>query len=202
MNAMKKLLLLALTALLAFPGAFAQEDAGADEKNISFGILVMGGARYDNVRMCAGSPAGVKGGPIGDIMFTMKYRFSDKYAAVLNIPVMRPILFAASHDMLQFEPEAVFEMHRSLNGKRDFIHGPGLGLSANYGPDYNSGTENPTESFYAFGPIVNYQVGLAFNGKSQQHVIALKSFYTPLFSSDGHDNGHVVGGTLQYSIYF
>ena len=114
---------------------------------------------------------------------------------------MRPILFAIAHDMLQFEPEAVFEMRKPINEKRDFIHGPGMGLSLHYGPDYKSDAENPSESFFAAGPIINYQAGLLFKTKVENS-IALKAFYTPLFSSGNHDNGNVVGGVLQYSIYF
>ena len=34
----------------------------------SYGIMFMGGGRYDDLRMCVGSAAGVKGGPIADIM--------------------------------------------------------------------------------------------------------------------------------------
>ncbi len=187
-----------LAVLLSFPAANAQES---EARKTTFGFLVMGGARYDNVRMCAGSPAGVKGGPIGDVMLSINHSFNEKNSVVFNIPVMRPILFAAAHNMLQFEPEAIYEMHKILSDKKDFIHGPGVGFSANYGPDYKSSTENPTESFFAIGPIVNYQIGLEFKAK-HSHTIALKTFYTPLFSFDGHDNGHVVGSVIQYSMHF
>lgn len=195
---MKKYLTLMFITFLFLPNLNAQDNS---ERKITFGFLGMGGGRYDNVRMCAGSPAGIKGGPIGDIMFSMKYNINEKNKMVINIPVMRPILFAAAHEMLQFEPEAIYEMHKVIDNKKDFIHGPGVGISANYGPDYKSSTENPTESFFAVGPIVNYQVGLVFKAK-KDHTIALKSFYTPLFSFDGHDNGHVVGGVIQYSVHF
>lgn len=195
---MKKLIIFCVIIFALMHSAIAQDVEG---KKLQFGILVMGGGRYDDVRMCVGSPAGVKGGPIGDVMFSAKYLKSDKYAIVLNIPVMRPILFAVAHEMLQFEPEAVFEIHKPINEKRDFITGPGMGLSLHYGPDYRSDSENPTESFFAAGPIINYQVGLLFKSKIEQS-IALKAFYTPLFSAGNHDNGNVVGGALQYAIYF
>ncbi len=38
----------------------------------------MGGGRYDDLRMCVGSPAGVKGGPIADIMFVTRYQKTIK----------------------------------------------------------------------------------------------------------------------------
>jgi hypothetical protein len=189
-----------LAAILFFSiqSLFAQQ---IENKKFSVGIMAMVGGRYDDVRMCVASPAGVKGGPIGDIMLAFRVKKNDKFTFVFNLPVARPILFAAAYNMLQFEPEAIFEIHKVINEKRDFFSGPGLGLSLNYGPDYKSDNNNPSESFFSGGPIISYQVGFLFKANVQSS-FALKAFYIPLFSSNGHDNGNVAGGALQYTFYF
>jgi hypothetical protein len=195
---MKKLLFFATILFFSIQSLFAQQ---IESKKFSFGIMAMGGGRYDDVRMCVASPAGVKGGPIGDIMLAFRYRKNDKFAFVFNLPVFRPVLFAAAFNLLQFEPEANFEIHKVINEKRNIFTGPGLGLSLNYGPDYKSNNDNPTESFFSVGPIINYQIGFLFKTKVQNSLV-LKAFYIPLFSSNGHDNGNVAGAALQYALYF
>ncbi len=186
-------------ALLLF-SVFSLLSQVQTTKQNFFGLLIMAGGRYDDVRMCIATPAGVKGGPIGDIMFAVKHRINDKHAFSFNLPVMRPILFGAIFKMLQLEPEAAFQMFTPINNKIDFIHGPGIGLSFHYGPDYRSDSENPSKSFFAMGPMVTYQAGLAFKGK-RENSLTFKAFYTPLFAN-GYANGTVAGGALQYAIYF
>ncbi|MDA3892245.1 MAG: hypothetical protein PF517_11335 [Salinivirgaceae bacterium] len=195
---MKQLSLFATILFFSIQTLVAQQ---IESKKFSVGIMAMGGGRYDDVRMCVASPAGVKGGPIGDIMLAFRHRKNDKFAFVFNLPVFRPVLFAAAFNLLQFEPEVNFEIHKAINEKRNFFSGPGLGLSLNYGPDYKSNKNNPTESFFSIGPIINYQVGFLFKTKVQNSIV-LKAFYIPLFSSNGHDNGNVAGGALQYALYF
>ncbi len=174
-------------------GAFAQNISN---DKISYGMMFMGGGRYDDLRMCVGSAAGVKGGPIADLMFVTRYQKDPSSAVSINIPVMRPILFGKAFKMLQFEPEVNWETHRTLNsGKRIFM-GPGVGLSFHYGPDYESDLDNRGDSFFAIGPMLNYSVGLSFN-KDQTRNLALKMFYIPLFGKDYKD-GTVLGGTIQY----
>jgi hypothetical protein len=195
---MKQFSLFALLLIFSLQSLIAQQ---IENKKFSFGIMFMAGGRYDDVRMCVASPAGVKGGPIGDIMLAFKHQKNDKYAFVFNLPVFRPILFGAAFKMLQYEPEAIFEIHKVINEKTIFFYGPGFGLSLNYGPDYKSNNKNPTVSFFSAGPIINYQLGFLFTSKIQNSM-ALKAFYIPLFSANNHDNGNVLGGALQYSIYF
>lgn len=195
---MKQPALLAAILFFSIQSLFAQQ---IENKKFSVGVMAMGGGRYDDVRMCVASPAGVKGGPIGDIMLAFRVKKNDKFTFVFNLPVFRPILFAAAYNMLQFEPEAIFEIHKVINEKRDFFSGPGLGLSVNYGPDYNSNNDNPSESFFSGGPIISYQIGFLFKAKVQSS-FALKAFYIPLFSSNSHDNGNVAGAALQYTLYF
>ncbi|HMB01443.1 MAG TPA: hypothetical protein VKS21_10705, partial [Spirochaetota bacterium] len=74
----------------------------AGEKYI--GINFLFGGRYDNLRMCVGSPAGVKGGPIADIGLDIKVSLDNQHDLVINLPIMRPILFGAAFKMLQYEP--------------------------------------------------------------------------------------------------
>jgi hypothetical protein len=195
---MKQLSFFAAILFFSIQSLLAQQ---IETKKHSFGVMAMAGGRYDNVRMCVASPAGTKGGPIGDIMLALRYKKNEKVDFVFNMPVFRPILFAAAYNMLQFEPEAILEIHKVINTKRDFFTGPGLGMSLNYGPDYQSDNTNPTASFFSGGPIVSYQIGFLFKAKHQSS-LALKAFCIPLFSSDGHDNGIVAGGALQYAFYF
>ncbi len=176
---------------------FAQTDI---HKSKSFGIMIMGGGRYDDLRMCVGSAAGVKGGPIADIMFVTKYHKNANNALSINIPVFRPILFGTAFKLLQFEPEVNWEMYRTTkSGKRIFM-GPGLGLSFHYGPDYESDLDNRGEDFFAIGPMLNYSVGLSFNEERTKN-LGLKLFYIPLFGED-KNNGTVLGAAVQYYLIF
>ena len=123
-------------ALLVF--LYVESSLSAEAKDVSFGIHFMVGGRYDNIRMCVASPAGKKGGPIADIMFDTKFRVNDNLSIAFNLPVMRPILFAAAFKMLQFEPQFSFEFRKNIKDDKDLIIGPGLGASFHYGPDYKS----------------------------------------------------------------
>ena len=51
---------------------FAVSLTADNHDNSNFGIKVMAGGRYDDMRMCVGSDAGVKGGPIADVMLLYK----------------------------------------------------------------------------------------------------------------------------------
>lgn len=188
---MKKLVILLCMAGMCF----AQNAMLSD---FCSGFMVMGGARYDNVRMCVGSAAGVKGGPIADVMFSTKYHVKQNKMLVFNFPVMRPLLFGIAFKMLQFEPELNMEIHGDWQG-RDIYWGPGLGLSLNYSPDYLSDMDMRGPDFFSMGPTVNCQAGVEIISRSY---ISLKTFYTPLFRFDGGDNGMVLGLTGQFSKYF
>ncbi|MBN1273942.1 MAG: hypothetical protein JXB26_16885 [Candidatus Aminicenantes bacterium] len=169
--------------------------------DLSFGVLFMAGGRYDNLRMCVGSAAGVKGGPIADIMLVTKYSLSSKYSLTFNLPVMRPILFGVRFDMLQFEPEFTLEFRKKWNERRAFITGPGLGVSLHYGPDYKSDLDNRGESFFAAGPFISWKFGLAFlRNEKTRSMLGLKLFYVPLFAKD-RANGTVLGGALTYILF-
>ncbi len=166
----------------------------------SYGLMFMGGGRYDDLRMCVGSAAGVKGGPIADIMFVTKYHKNANNTLSINIPVFRPILFGAAFKLLQFEPEVNWEIYRTTKSGKRIYMGPGLGLSLHYGPDYESDLDNRGEDFFAIGPMLNYSVGLSFNEERTKN-IGLKLFYIPLFGED-KNNGTVLGAAVQYYIIF
>ena len=176
---------------------FAQTDM---HKSKSFGIMIMGGGRYDDLRMCVGSPAGVKGGPIADIMFVTQFKRNDEKLMSLNIPVFRPILFGTAFKLLQFEPELNWEKKATLKNGKTLIHGPGVGLSFHYGPDYESDLDNRGEDFFAIGPMVNYSIGIVLDN-DQRKKLALKTFYIPLFG-ENENNGTVIGASLQYYYLF
>ena len=101
------LIFLSLTVLTSF----------ADEDKFAFGITVIAGGRYDNLRMCVASPAGIKGGIIADIFLNFTFLVKEDFNIAVKIPVMRPILFAAAFKMLQFEPEVDFIFKRTLNDR-------------------------------------------------------------------------------------
>ena len=165
------------------------------------GITFMAGGRYDDLRMCVASPAGIKGGPLADGMFSLKFFSLNSYDINLHIPVLRPILFGAAFKMLQFEPEFSFEFKKEMNSKIILVGGPGMGISFHYGPDYKSSKRNKGESFFAGGPIINGFLGIGILSKKKKtHYLLLKIFYTPLFAKNKF--GNVAGGALMYSYYF
>ena len=49
------------------------------------GLTFMAGGRYDNLRMCVGSSAGTKGGPIADGIFSIKFHSPESYDINLQI---------------------------------------------------------------------------------------------------------------------
>lgn len=196
---MKKFMVFVLVLIGVVPFVNGQETS---VNKYYHGILFMAGGRYDNLRRCAATSAGTKGGPIADIMFVSKKKLSDKYSLAFNLPVMRPILFASAFKMLQFEPEFMLEYTKSINEKYNLVMGPGLGASFHYGPDYKSKLRDMSSSFFAVGPFFSWQTGIAFKKEGKVKSSAeLKAFYVPLFAKD-RTTGTVLGGALLYTIYF
>lgn len=188
---MKKIIVI-FSCILSLTGILQAQD-----RSISYGLHLMMGGRYDDMRMCVGSPAGVKGGPIMDIYFDVRFPVGQKDQLALNIPVARPILFGAAFNMLQFEPQLTYEHHFESNGSSNGVLGAGMGLSFHYGPDYKSDRENPGESFFAMGPVFSGFAGWQFKGDKVNWMPGLKAFYSPLFSKDYPHTGTVVGGALE-----
>ena len=172
---------------------------GAPQTGCSF----LAGIRYDDLRMCVATPAGVKGGPMGDIAATLRFPVDTKSSVGIKIPVMRPILFGAAFKMLQFEPEFTLEYQPEGNiGKHIFLES-GVGGSFHWGPDYN--TERDAEqrdNFFAAGPTISTLLGFRLPGPQQKRrYLGLKLFYTALFSKE-RSRGTVFGLALEGGFSF
>ena len=187
---------LAITVFLMFCGGIPARGAGNDA--LSIGALFMAGGRYDNLRMCVATDAGVKGGPMADIQLALKYALSREYSVSFHLPVMRPVLFWTAFDMLQFEPEFTFEYRKPLSGNLSFTTGPGLGVSLHHGPGYESDLDNRGEDFFAAGPYLSYMCGIVFESGN---VLGLRAIYVPLFSEE-RSRGTVLGAALEYTVFF
>lgn len=162
----------------------------------SLGIHGMMGVRYDDVRMCVSSGAGVRGGPVGDVTLDLR-RYTGAHGAVLfSLPVMRPVLFGAAFRMLQFEPAVHYE-HLIVRDKVEYVWGPGLGISLHYGPDYRSNLDDRGEEFFAAGPQIYGFFGIQPAGSGRKRRLAgLRVYYHPLFSAS-YRTGTVAGVALE-----
>ena len=175
-----------------------------DSNQLSYGVKIMAGGRYDNMRMCVGSDKNVKGGPIADIMFLANYKLSSGRKLTFELPVMRPILFGAAFKMLQFEPEISMEFVSQINQKKSIVIAPGMGLSLHYGPDYKSDLDNRGDDFFAAGPFFSTLVGLKkINSINKDRIMGIRFFYTPLFSSESDlSPGTILGAAFEMQFGF
>ncbi len=178
-------------------------SAADGAQGVSFGVNIMLGGRYDDLRMCVGSSAGAKGGPIADIMLDARVHIDEYTAVGLKLPVFRPLLFAIAFDMLQFEPEVFVERTFEISDDAAFVLGPGLGISLHYGPDYETSSDDPDpEPFFAAGPLVSCLVGVQFeNDSGLLRILGVRPFYTPLFVRD-RPTGTVIGASLEGHLDF
>jgi hypothetical protein len=188
-------------ALPGIASARQMADSG-DENQVIFGVMVSAGGRYDDVRMCVATPPGTRGGPAMDISVFTEIGLKKNVSLLVNLPVMRPILFGAAFRMLQFEPEASLLFRKVSDGKADFVAGPTVGVIFHYGPDYRSESkgDNRGDSFFAMGPKLGGYVGVDFKrpGKKMNFQLGLSPYVSPLFGISDPDNhrGVVVGGAL------
>lgn len=202
MSRKTQIVLIAGMAALFLMASPAGAQDSSTENQMIFGFKITAGGRYDNVRMCVASSQGAKGGPAMDISFFTEIGLRDNMSLLVNIPVMRPILFWAAFDMLQFEPEVSLLFRRVNDGKVDLVAGPSLGMIFHYGPDYNSASsgEDRGPSFFAMGPKMGGYLGLDFkrDGESFNMQLGLSPYVSPLFGINDPDDhsGLVVGGTL------
>jgi hypothetical protein len=196
---------LAAVAILWGGSADAAAQAAPDDE-VVLGVKVRFGGRYDDVRMCVASDPGVKGGIAADVSFFMEFGVHADWALHVDLPVFRPILFAASFGMLQFEPAVTAKYRVRTGGSVDVLVGPTLGLSMHYGPDYRSASSGAgrSPSFFAMGPTVGGYVGLDFlrPGKAFNFQIGVSPYVSPLFSI-GDPAGHrgVVAGGLVDALF-
>jgi hypothetical protein len=204
---MRKVLLFVMLTVFGVvtAGAKPARAAGGDEavsRAVIFGIAVRAGGRFDNVRKCVASPTGTKGGIAADVSVFADIPVSDTASVHINLPVMRPILFAAAFKMLQFEPEVGLLFRKITDGNVDVIAGPTLGVSLHYGPDYTSERSGSGRkpSFFAMGPQIGGYVGLDFKRPDERFnfQLGLSPYVAPLFGVNDPENhkGVVVGGLL------
>jgi len=148
-------------ALVASPAGAAPDDPATAT---FVGVALRGGGRFDNVRMCVASPAGTPGGPAADVSLFVDVPVGGAASVLVDLPVMRPILFGAAFRMLQFEPTVGLRFRRDTGGRVGLVAGPTLGLSLHYGPDYRSAPSGSGRgpSFLALGPQVGGFLGLHF----------------------------------------
>lgn len=188
------------------PSSF-EEDASPSEPYV-WGPRLRAGGRYDDVRMCVASPAGTKGGPAADISLFLQVPVGAQWSLDLDLPVMRPLLFAGAFQMLQFEPSVSLRYRHDRRGKVDPIFGPTLGLSLNYGPDYTSAAtgDGREPSFFSLGLLLGAYAGLDFTRPQKRFNVQLgvTGYVIPLFSVNDPENhqGVVAGGTLDLSFRF
>ncbi len=198
----------AALALATLAAPASAQPAPTDRGQVILGFRVRAGGRYDGVRMCVATPAGVKGGPAADVSFFTEIGLDDDLALDLDLPVMRPLLFAASFDMVQFEPSASLRFRLRGSGNTDLILGPTAGVSLHHGPDYRSENHGAGRrpSFWALGPILGGYVGADFvrEGRTFNGQLGLTPYVLPLFSIDDPEQhrGVVVGGLLDGSFRF
>lgn len=185
--------------LLALSFSAACADAAAADP-CQFGIKIRAGGRYDNVRKCVASKTGTKGGIASDISAVTEFPAGKGTSIHVDLPVMRPILFAFAFHMLQFEPTVALKYSDKSNTKAGWVAGPALGVSLNYGPDYKSEASGSgrTASFFSMGPIVGAYAGLDFRrpGAPFNFQLGLSPYVIPLFGigDPQHHRGIVVGG--------
>ena len=192
-----------LATVLALAPLRSEAGGPADPESIVLGLMVSAGGRYDDVRMCVATGAGVKGGLALDISFFVEVPVAERTSVVVNVPVMRPILFGAAFDMLQFEPEARVVYRATTEGSTDFLVGPSLGIILHYGPDYRSAGsgDGRRPSFFAIGPRLGAYLGLDFERPDHpfNFQLGLHPYVSPLFSvGDPEEHrGWIVGAMLE-----
>jgi hypothetical protein len=165
---------------------------------VQTGCTFLAGVRYDDLRMCVASPAGKKGGPIGDIMAAIHFQVDEKSSLGVKIPVMRPILFGAAFKMLQFEPEITLEYRPSGKMGEHFFLESGVGGSFHWGPDYTTKPDAKIrDNFFAAGPILSSLLAIRFpDAYDKRRYVGLKLFYAALFSKE-RPKGTVIGVAIE-----
>ena len=197
----------AVTALLLLT-APAPARASSSPDLLVFGIQVSLGGRYDDVRLCVASGKDVPGGIAADVSFFAEVGVAENISLFFDVPVMRPILFATAFSILQFEPYVVLNFRVPGNDTFDFIAGPSLGLSLNYGPDWHSESSGAgrTASFFSMGPRIGGYVGFDFKrpDKLFNFQLGLHPYFTPLWGVNDPQShqGYVVGGMLDGQFRF
>lgn len=177
------------------------------QRLVHLGLIVSGGGRFDNVRLCTATGDGTRGGPSGDVAATFDFTVGDSSLLRVTVPVMRPILFGAAFAMLQFEPEVSWLWRKALSAKMALLFGPTAGLIVHYGPDYKSAASGAGRGpdFFAMGPKLGGTIALDWPRADRAFgmQLGLSPYVAPLFGIDdpAAHRGVVVGGTLGFGVY-
>lgn len=201
MKSINSIVALVITVVCSLAGnkLFAEDAVNTVTRT---GFKVRFGGRYDNVRMCVASKAGFKGGIAADLSAFAEIPVFKGALLHIDLPVMRPILFAAAFHMLQFEPTCALVFSNPSAQNHKWVVGPALGVSLHYGPDYNSESSGAgrTPSFFALGPIIGGYAGRDFirPNKAFDVQIGFSPYITPLFSVHDPENhrGVVIGALV------
>jgi hypothetical protein len=197
----KKIIFVATALILAYLGSAVVAEITTND-SMRFGLKIRVGGRYDDVRKCVASKTGTKGGIAADISAIADIPTGRGALVQIDLPVMRPILFAAAFDMLQFEPTVTLKFSDKSSNTVGWVAGPMLGVSLHYGPDYNSEAKGVgrTSSFFAMGPIIGGYAGLDFRrsgGEVRKFQLGISPYVIPLFGiGDPKDHRGVVAGAL------
>lgn len=176
--------------------------AARAEPGFVWGVKFGAGGRYDDVRMCVASPAGVRGGPAAELYLFTEVGRVGNVSATLHLPIMRPVLFGVAFKMLQLEPDVSIDIHHALSDSLDLVYGPRVGLSFHYGPDYRSGTKDEERGpdFFAVGPKLGVSFALQLKRPGGvDYLVGVNPYFIPLVAVDdpSFPDGIVVGGMLE-----
>ena len=198
---------LAATAAVTFAAPASAQ--GADDSAI--GVKAQAGGRWDRVRMCIATPPGTEGGPAFDIVVFAEKGIGHGASFIVDLPVMRPVLFGVAFDMLQLEPVMGLNFRDEIGEDLDLIAGPRLGATLHYGPDYRSGDSGDERlpSFFAMGPRFGAYLGLDFVRPAEvfNFQLGLHPYLSPMWAIDDPDDhrGTVVGamaeGAFRFSVF-
>jgi hypothetical protein len=173
-----------------------------------YGIKTRIGGRYDNVRMCVATDAGVNGGPAMDISGFVSWGLKNGKSIEFDLPIGRPILFGAAFDMLQFEPSVTLKFRFLKTNSFELTGGPVVGITFHYGPDKDSESsgDGRTDSFFALGVFGGGYTGITFlrpKGSFDLQIgITLYATKLQSINDDNDHKGFVLGGSLDIGFRF
>jgi hypothetical protein len=198
---MKKFIFILFFLIILIFSSFSLQKSG-NYSYFNLGASLAAGGRYDPVRMCVITPAGVPGGPAFEILaFACEYRFNWFIGIGGYLPIGRPIIFGTAFRMLQFIPEGVVSFHFPINNFFEILINGGFGGSFHYGPSFRSDFIYRGPSFFAAGPRFSCLVAAHFTVKNNFiFIIGLKPYFEYLISNVIH--GPIVGGEIDFQFRY